>query len=124
MKKEFNKRRIFSISEIKKNKSKGNNFNDVIFKYNPLLKNWKLLKSLYETKVLTEIIQYENLSKEKFISFIEIYTEIFKFISKIDRLDKIKLINLFHKISYYSFVSIESLNQFWNEWKNRRDLKP
>lgn len=124
MKKEFNKRRIFSISEIKENKSKGNKFNDVIFQYDPLSKNWKLLKSLYETKVLTEITQYENLSKEKFNSFIEVYTEIFKFISKIERLGKIELINLFHKISYYSFISIESLNQFWNEWKNKRDLKP
>jgi len=124
MKKEFNKRRIFSISEIKENKSNGNKFNDVIFQYDPLSKNWKLLKSLYETKILTEIIQYENLSKEKFNSFIEVYTEIFKFISKIERLDKIELINLFHKLSYYSFISIESLNHFWNEWKNKRDLKP
>ena len=81
------------------------------------------MKSLYETKLLTEITQYENLSKEKFNSFIKVYTEIFKFISKIERLDKIELINLFHKLSYYSFISIESLNQFWNEWKNKRALK-
>lgn len=72
---------------------------------------------------MTEITQYENLSKEKFNSFIKVYTEIFKFISKIERLDKIELINLFHKLSYYSFISIESLNQFWNEWKNKRALK-
>ncbi|MBA7547958.1 hypothetical protein ES705_40399 [subsurface metagenome] len=56
MKKEFNKRRIFSISEIKENKSNGNKFNDVIFQYDPLSKNWKLLKSLYETKILTSIL--------------------------------------------------------------------
>jgi len=124
MKKEFNKRRIFSLSEIKENNSKGNKFNRVIFKYDPFSKSWKLLKSLYETKVLTDIAQYENLMEEKFTSFVEVYTEIFKFISNIGRLDKIELINLFHKVSYYSFISIESLNRFWNEWKNKRNLKP
>ncbi|MFX0080131.1 MAG: ATPase, T2SS/T4P/T4SS family [Candidatus Hodarchaeota archaeon] len=123
MKKEFNKRRIFSISEIKKNTSKGNSFCSIIFKYDPLSKDWKLLKSLYETEVLTEIIEYENLSKEKFTSFMKVYNEIFEFISSIKRLDNTKLINLFHRISYYSFISIESLNQFWNNWKNKRALK-
>jgi len=82
------------------------------------------LTSLYDTKVITEIIQYENLSEERFLTFIGLYTDIFKFIQKIDRLDKIKLTSFFHRISYYSLISIESLNQFWNEWKNKRDLKP
>lgn len=124
MKKEINKRRIFSISEIKQDKIKGNNYNNVIFKYDPFSKNWCLLTSLYETKVLTEIAQDENLSKEKFTAFMEIYVEIFKFIQKLDKLDKIRLINFFHKISYYSFISIKSLSKFWNEWKNKRNLKP
>ena len=124
MKKEFNKRRIIAISEIKQNKTKGTIFNNVIFKYDPLSKNWRLLTSLYDTKVITEIIQYENLSEEKFLAFMGLYTDIFKFIQKIDRLDKIKLTSFFHRISYYSLISIESLNQFWNEWKNKRDLKP
>jgi hypothetical protein len=122
MKKEYNKRRIFSISEIKQNN--GTIFNNVIFKYDPLSENWRLLTSLYDLKILTEIVQYENLSKEKFTAFMEIYTEIFKVIQKIDRFDKTKLTNFFHRISFYSLISIESLNQFWNNWKNKRDLKP
>jgi Flp pilus assembly CpaF family ATPase len=122
MKKEFNSRKIISVSEIKQAKNDNNVINDTIFSFDPLLKNWTLMKPLYETKVITEITLYENLSKEKFTSYIDVYTEIFEFISKIDDLNQIDLINLIHKISYFSFISIESLIHFWDEWKNERTL--
>lgn len=122
MKKEFNERRVVSVSEINFNKIKDKDTHDLIFAYNPSQKKWDLQKPLYETKVITELCKYENLSKEKFISILNIYTNIFSIISKIDKLDKIELIDLFHKISYISSKSINSLNQFWSDWKKTRSL--
>ncbi|MHA2181679.1 MAG: ATPase, T2SS/T4P/T4SS family [Promethearchaeota archaeon] len=122
MKKEQNKRRILSISEINKEHISGDKFHDSIFNYDPFSKTWNLLKSLYETSTIIEMKKNENLPKEKFMSIIKIYEEIFVFISKINSLDKYELIDLFHKISYYSFISIDSLNLFWAEWKKERDL--
>jgi len=122
MLKEFNRRRIISVAEIKQTKSLDNLIDESIFRFDPLLKDWTLMKSLYETKVITEIRQYENLSKENFSSYMDVYTDIFQFISKIDSFNQIDLINIFHKISYFSFISIEALIQFWEEWKNMRTL--
>ena len=124
MKKEFNTRRVISVSEIMDIKGKDKMTNKPIFRFDPLLKNWKLLNSLYETKIITVITKYESLSKEKFNSFMEVYTEIFEYILKKDNLSKIELTDFFHKISYFSFISPKSVKQFWNEWKNKRTLYP
>ncbi len=122
MKKDQNKRRILSISEVNKGNFKGDKYYDSIFNYDPYSKTWKLSKSLYETKIMNELKKNENLPKEKFTAIITIYKEIFEFITEINSLNKLKLIDLFHKISYHSFISIDSLNQFWAEWKKKRDL--
>jgi type IV secretory pathway ATPase VirB11/archaellum biosynthesis ATPase len=119
MNKEQNVRRVLSIYEIGRCKSENDKYYDLIFKYDPFSKTWELLKSLYETKIITEIKKYEDLPIDKFKSIIKIYQEIFEFISEINDVDKIELINLFHKISYFSFISVDSLNQFWGEWKKR-----
>ncbi|MFW9864907.1 MAG: ATPase, T2SS/T4P/T4SS family [Candidatus Thorarchaeota archaeon] len=120
MKKDINKRRVISISEVIENNEQ--NLYDPIFKYEPLSQKWKLLKPLYSTKVLNEVSQYESLTKEKFLSFLNVYNEIFEFISNINKLNIKEHIELFHKISYYSLVSIDSLKNFWNKWKNKRNL--
>jgi len=117
MKKERNVRRVLSIYEICKSNS--DKYYDSIFKYDPSSKTWKLLKSLYETKIITELKEHEDLPIDKFKSIIKIYKEIFEYISEINDLDKIELVDLFHKISYYSFISVDSLNHFWGEWKKR-----
>ncbi|MHA1932899.1 MAG: ATPase, T2SS/T4P/T4SS family, partial [Promethearchaeota archaeon] len=122
MKKEQNQRRVLSISEINKGHIEGDKFYDSIFDYDPFSKTWKLSKSLYETNTIIEMKKNENLPKEKFMSIIKIYEEIFIFISEINLLDKFELIDLFHKISYHSFISVDSLNLFWAEWKKERDL--
>jgi len=122
MKKERNVRRVLSIYEICE--SKTGKYYDLIFKYDPSSKTWKQLKSLYETKIITELKEHEDLPIDKFNSMIKIYKEIFEFISEINDLDKIEEVDLFHKISYYSFISVDSLNQFWGEWKKKRDLNP
>jgi hypothetical protein len=117
MKKERSTRRVLSVNEIIRSKNKNDKIYDSIFKYDPSSKTWKLLKSLYETKIITELKEHEDLPIEKFKSIIKIYKEIFEFISEINVLEKIEIIDLFHKISYYSFISVDSLNQFWDEWK-------
>ena len=122
MKKGFNARKIISVSEIRVDKNSEKISNERLFLFDPISKNWKTLNSLYETKIIKEITRYESLSKDRFKSILEIYSEIFKTISSMEKLNKIDLINFFHKISYFSFISIESLSQFWNEWKNKRAL--
>jgi len=119
MKKERNIRRVLSIYEIGNYQVEPDRYCDSIFKYDPSSKIWKQLKSLYETKIITELKKHEDLPIDKFKSIIEIYKEIFEFISEINIMDKFELIDLFHKIAYYSFISVDSLNQFWGEWKKR-----
>jgi len=122
MKKDINKRRVISISEIIEKNDNEHNIYDPIFKYDPPSQKWKSLKPLYKTKVLDEVSQYESLTKEKFASILNVYNEIFEFISNINKLNIKEHIELFHKISYYSFVSIDSLKDFWKDWKNKRNL--
>jgi hypothetical protein len=122
MKKDKNKRRVHSIAEINKEGFKEKNYFDSIFIFNPFSKTWKLSKPLFETKTLIDIKRYEDLNIKRFNAYIEIYNEIFSVLSKIEPLDNFELIDLFHKISYHSCISIDSLIQFWVEWKKRRDL--
>lgn len=122
MKKGFNTRKIISVSEIRMDKNSEKVINEPIFLFDPNSKNWKSLVTLYETKVLEEIIRYERLPEDKFNSTIEVYTEIFECLSSMDKLNKIELTNLFHRISYFSFISLESVRKFWNEWKIKRTL--
>jgi flagellar protein FlaI len=124
MKKEFNERRIISISELNNTNMNHDKFYDSIFKYNPHTTNWDELKSIYETKIITDLTEYENLSEEKFILIMKLYTDIFKFISETSKLDNFVLIDLFHKIAYHSFNSVDSLNHFWYEWKKKWNLNP
>ncbi|MFX1280900.1 MAG: ATPase, T2SS/T4P/T4SS family [Promethearchaeota archaeon] len=122
MKKGFNTRKIISVSEIRMNKNSEKVINEPIFLFDPNSRNWKSLVSLYETKVLEEIIRYERLPEDKFKSTIEAYTEIFECLSSMDKLNIIELTNLFHRISYFSFISLESVRKFWNEWKIKMTL--
>ncbi len=125
MKKEQNLRRVLSISEVNKENNEVDKYYDSIFNYIPLSETWKLSKSLYETKVITEFKKSENLSKEKFTSIINIYREIFEFLTEINSIDKYELIDLFHKISYLSFISVDAIHQFWGDWKKKKgDLNP
>lgn len=119
MKKDHNKRRIFSISESIDNCIDQKKYYNTIFQYNPTAKKWDLLISLYETNILARLIKYEDMNEEKFNFFIKIYQEIFDFLLKAKKIDNLELTPFFHKISYYSIVSITQLNQFWNENKTK-----
>ncbi|MHA1884003.1 MAG: ATPase, T2SS/T4P/T4SS family [Promethearchaeota archaeon] len=122
MRKEINKRRITSISEIKEAGGKDETLFNLIFKYNPSEKNWAQLETLYETKVITDLKDFEEMGNKFFVSIMKIYIEIFDYISKINKLDNAKLIELFHKISYFSMYSLDSLADFWTQWKKNRSL--
>ena len=56
------------------------------------------------------------------IPIIEIYYDIFKYLSKIDKIKNEELISFFHKVSYYSMYSFATLEEFWVKWKNKRGL--
>ncbi|KKM64007.1 hypothetical protein LCGC14_1505750 [marine sediment metagenome] len=122
MKKNFNERKVIGVFEFFRNTDVSNKLYYPLFKYNPESQKWALIKSLYEANVITELTNYENLPEDKFSSFINIYIEIFEFISKVDRIDNFELIEFFHKISYHSFKSIKSLVCYWNELKKNRSL--
>ncbi|MHA2398186.1 MAG: ATPase, T2SS/T4P/T4SS family [Promethearchaeota archaeon] len=122
MRKEINKRRITLISEIKETWRNDETFFNLIFKYNPSEKNWAQLETLYETKVITDLKDFEEMGNKFFVSIMKIYIEIFDYISKINKLDNVKLIELFHKISYFSMYSLDSLADFWAQWKKNRSL--
>ena len=122
MKKKNNERKVVGIYEICKSFDQKDKQFDSIIEYNPQTNNWVILKSLYETNVIIDVKKYEAMSKEKFLSFIEIYNEIFEFLLKIDKINNAALIEFFHKISYNTLSSIDSLKQFWNIWKKNRSL--
>ncbi|MFX0104014.1 MAG: ATPase, T2SS/T4P/T4SS family [Candidatus Hodarchaeota archaeon] len=122
MKKDLNCRRVVGIFEIYQDPERKNNSYNSIFEYNPETKKWLLTKSLYNTKVLSELKKYKNLSNDHFLAIIKIYNEIFEFLININNIDNFELIDFFHKVSYYSLISIDTLNDFWNKWKKNRSL--
>jgi type IV secretory pathway ATPase VirB11/archaellum biosynthesis ATPase len=122
MKKEINDRLRVSISEIKEKLNIDENFFELIFKYDPGKGNWTELKNLYNTNIIAELKDFEVINNKNFLSVMKIYTDIFDFISKINKLDNFGLIDLFHKISYFSLHSIDSLTGFWAQWKKGRSL--
>lgn len=122
MKKKKNERKVVGVYEISKTFNSENNLFNSIFEYNPTSNNWILIKSLYDTHVLSDIKNYEDLPKANFEILIEIYQEIFDFFFRTNKVKNFELIEFFHKISYYSLKSIDSLKQFWNRWKKNRSL--
>ena len=122
MKKDFNKRRVISINEINVDNPKNEKIYNIIFKYNPDSQRWDNLVSLFKTNIIRKLKTFEDLSFEKFSKIINIYYDIFKTISKIDKINVEELVSWFHKISYYSMGSVHLLEDFWDNWKKMRGL--
>ena len=122
MKKNYNERKVVGIFEISKTFNSDNKLFNSIFEYDPHIKKWVLMKSLYETNVILDIKKYEDIKKEDFYLYIEIYNEIFEFLLETTKINNLELIEFFHKISYYSSNSIALLKQFWQNWKKNRSL--
>ncbi|MFX1418490.1 MAG: ATPase, T2SS/T4P/T4SS family [Promethearchaeota archaeon] len=122
MKKINSVRKIVGIFEICNHFDSISKFYNSIFEYDPKINNWVLNKSLYETNVIIDTRKYEDISKEDFFLYINLYKEIFEILLKITKINNIELIELFNNISFYSLDSITKLNQFWKNWKNSRSL--
>ena len=122
LKKDSNRRTVISISEIEIENAIKNQFQKPIFQFNPNSNKYDIFSTLYETKVIQDIVKYENLSEESFINIIQQYEDIFHSIMNMRRLSTLDLIELFHKISYFSTQSLSSLTEFWSLWKNSRSL--
>jgi len=122
MKKNRQRRIIASIVEMKNKIVKTNEFYTTLFKFEPHLKNWSVLKSLYSSNLIEQIRKHEELSQDKFQILFELYHDVFKTLLQIDKLDLYKLIKLFDQLSYYSLTNVETLCVFWENWKNSCSL--
>ncbi|MFX1408711.1 MAG: ATPase, T2SS/T4P/T4SS family [Promethearchaeota archaeon] len=122
MSKDYNQRRVISISEFGSNYLGMEKLYNNIFQYNPELNKWDLLVPLFETEIINELRKYEDLNKEKFSLVIKIYNNIFTSLSKIKKIDNHELVEFFHKLAFYSFQSYDLIENFWNKWKKNRCL--
>ena len=98
MKKDVNKRRIVSLVEIDIKNFKKGKYYQIIFQYNPESKMWDNLIPLYETNIITKLRKYEDISREKFYYIVNIYQNIFEFLSKDKKINNENLVNFFHLI--------------------------
>jgi len=122
MKKRNNDRKVVGIYEINKSSEPNEKLFTSIFEYNPQTDEWPLLKSLSKTNMFLDIKKYEDLTEDKYLALIKIYSEIFEFLSNSEKIANIELINFFHRIAYYTKISYNSIKQFWNLWKKNRGL--
>jgi type IV secretory pathway ATPase VirB11/archaellum biosynthesis ATPase len=122
MKKNRQRRIITSIVEMKNNIVEANEIYNILFKFEPHLKDWTTFKSLYESNLVKQIRKYEDLSQDKFLTLFELYQDVFKTLYQIEKLDINKLIVLFDQLSFYSLTNVETLCMFWENWKNSFSL--
>lgn len=121
MKKIRDKRKIVSITEINIGFEEKDCIFKALFNYNPQLNDW-LVNELYESNTILQIKQYEDLNKEKFTAFIEIYENIFNYLKDTNKIPNYELIHFFDNIGFYSFLSVNKLKEFWGLWKKNRHL--
>ncbi|MHA1476658.1 MAG: ATPase, T2SS/T4P/T4SS family, partial [Promethearchaeota archaeon] len=122
MKKNREKRFVYSISEICENLNDLSEAYSHLFKFDPYLKKWNALQNLYDSNIVTLLRRYEDLRKENFEILFFLYRDIFDTLLKIKKLKINKLIEFFDQISFQSFTSIETLRLFWENWKNSCSL--
>ena len=122
MKKNRQRRIIASIVEMKKDIVEANEFYTTLFNFEPHLKNWSVFDSLYASNLVEQIRKSEDLSQDKFQALFELYQDVFKTLSQIDKLEIHKLIKLFDQLSFYSLTNVETLCVFWENWKNSCSL--
>jgi Flp pilus assembly CpaF family ATPase len=119
MKNSNSQRKIVSISEV----DKDNIHINEIFSYKPRLKKHKLKSDLFESKIISKLGRYEDISKESFFSILNVYEDIFSTLKKIKKINNEELVKLFDIISYLSFKSSQKIEKFWFNWK-QRNLNP
>jgi len=122
MKKNRKGRIIASIVEMKNNIVEANKIYNILFEFEPRLKNWSSFKSLYVSNLVTQIRKNEDLSQDKFQTLFELYQDVFETLHQIEKLDIYKLIELFDQLSFYSLTNVKALCVFWENWKNSCSL--
>ena len=122
MKKNRKRRIIASIVEMKNNIVEANKIYNTLFEFEPHLKNWSSLKSLYVSNLVEQIRKNEDISQDKFQTLLELYRDVFKTLQQIEKLDIYKLIELFDQLSFYSLTNVKALCVFWKNWKNSCSL--
>jgi hypothetical protein len=122
MKKNREKRFIDSITEIKEDLSSKGEYYNILFKHDPQVRKWDILRDLHESNIIETISKYEDLQKAKFEVLYHLYRDVFATLQKIDKIEIAKLIDLFDQISFHSFSSIETLQLFWEDCKNSCSL--
>lgn len=121
MRKDFNSRRIVSISEIDINQFQTADHVREIFEYNPKTESWDVCKDLFEVKPIKRLLKYEKLDKNEFENLINLYEEIFIFLLKAKKISNDTLVDLFNKISHYSITSYILLQDFWSRWLKKQN---
>ena len=119
MKKSYYKRKMISISEICYEPGSHVEKIEHIFNYDPESQEWRLMKPLYSTNVIQKIRKFEEINEERFITFMEVYNDIFQYLLKVPRINNYEIVSFFHKLSYFSFKSVDQLRNFWDRWKNK-----
>ncbi len=122
MKRDFNARRIASISEIDLTHFQTGEYNEELFLYNPKTKEWDQLKNLFESKTISRLKKFERLDEQTFNEYIEFYEEIFEYLLKSEKINNKALVELFHELFRYS-PDISEARRFWNEWKDSKGNK-
>jgi len=122
MKKNREKRFIYSITEINEHLNDNGEFYNYIFKFDPRLKKWNALRDLYESNIIKILRKYEDLQKNKYEILFNLYRDVFDTLQKIEKLEITKLIEFFDRISFQSYNSIETLCLYWENWKNSCSL--
>ncbi len=118
MNKDYNERKIVSISEIIIEENNLGDLEKNIFTFDSMNNNWKkIAEHLYEIKVIKNALKYKNINKEDFSIILKIYEDIFNYLLNINRVPNQTIVSFFHKLSHFSRRSISELNIFWNDYK-------
>ncbi|MFX1399010.1 MAG: ATPase, T2SS/T4P/T4SS family [Promethearchaeota archaeon] len=116
MKKEKNMRRILSIFETNKG-DRGKNYINLIYQYEPRNQNWKQTIKHSELDIIKNIRQFEDLNDINLNLFLDIYEEIFRIISDVNKIPVDRLVNIFHKIAFFSLIDYSDLKKYWERIK-------
>ena len=88
-----------------------------MFNYIPKTDNWELNSSLFATRLIKQLIKFENISENIFNNYLAIYNNIFSWLYNYKLMDNDELVSFFHKVSFFSSISVTKLENFWTKWK-------
>jgi len=117
MKKIKYKRILISVSEITFEIENRITKINTIFNYIPEKDSWDLKSSIFDTRLMEQLIKFENICENTFNNYLAIYNDIFTWLYNYKYMENDQLVSFFHKISFFSNISITKLENFWTKWK-------